>query len=82
MKDKRKVKKREHGQYNVPRELMPGEIEPPRIYNNRGGESQKPTRTQTRRRQNKKRRLKIKCARCCLQLYCLSCLLQSVRCFP
>lgn len=60
MKDKKKVKKREHGQYNVPRELMPGEIEPPRIYNNHGGESQKPTRTQTRRKQNKKRRLKNK----------------------
>ena len=36
MKDKRKVKKREHGQYNVPRELMPGEIEPPDLQQSRG----------------------------------------------
>ncbi len=59
MKDKRKVKRQQSGQYNVPHELMPGEIEPPKIYNNHG-ENKKPTRTQTRHRQNKKRRLKNK----------------------
>ncbi len=59
MKDKRNVKRQQPGQYNVPRELMPGEIEPPKIYNNHG-ENKKPNRTQTRHRQNKKRRLKNK----------------------